>query len=537
KDERFLLENLDDYLEKLPAYTSWAEKCVVTTTNDLKDNTSRLEKLGDIVEDEPSDVTFTRENLSGKKTSLISTQASCKAILVRSETATKNIGLFRKINLERKSFHHGDNIYDVFQMALFVSDSSTTRLAKLLESSSEVKVLNTSQVVMLLTILVIVIAIGFYIRFSLSRWNNKHLVRWQNQKLEEADTGRRFIASLLMTARRYVLPVLITTSLAIFMAIETFDLSPTPLITILTYDLPLLILTFALIYFFFIALPELGLRKDIDKKTLSALRFRLAVLAVVVYLGHILFQTILANSLAEETFFLARAILGLLLVLNIIWVLWLTHGIEGSWLSTRARLLTSLLLVGALIAELAGYRNLSGFIIKGVIGTLVAFALLRVLSYILKRFLDEINRGESRWQQRLRSSIGVKEDETIPGFVWIKFISQSAIWLLFIVALLYVWDVPGADIRQFTSAILQGFSIGSFRIVPLKVIEAIIVLVVLLALNSWFQKQLEKKFLTMVGIERGARESIATISNYIGIALVFIIALAVIGMDFSKLAI
>jgi len=537
KDERFLLENLDDYLENLPAYTSWSEKCVVKTTSQLEDNKGRLEKLGEFIEDEPSDVAFTRKNLTDKKSILISSQASCKAILVRSETATKNISLFRKKNLERKSFHHGDNIYAVFQKVLSVSDFSTTRLAKLLGSSSEVKVLNTSQLVMLLTILVIVIAIGFYIRSSLSRWDGKHLARWQKQQPGNIDTGRKFIASLLMTTRRYVLPVLVTTSLAIFMAIETFDLSPTPLITILTYDLPLLILTFALIYFIFIALPDLGLRKDIDKKTLSSLRFRLAVLAVVVYLGHILFQTILANSLAEETFFLARAILGLLLVLNIIWVIWLTHGIEGPGISTKVRILTTLVLVGALIAELTGYRNLSGFIVKGVIGTLVAFALFQVLSYILKRFLDEINRGDARWQQRLRLSIGVKESEAIHGYIWIRFISQSAIWLLFIIALLYVWDVPGADIRQLTSAIAQGFSIGSFKIVPLKVIEAIIVLVVLLALNSWFQKQLEKKFLTMVGIERGARESIATISNYIGIALVFIIALAVIGMDFSKLAI
>ena len=537
KGEQFLLENLDDYLEKLPTYTTWAGKCVTTTADSLKNNNSDLKKLGDKVEDEPSDVTFTRKKLSDKNSNLVVAQASCKAILVRSETAIKNIGLFRKKNLERTSFHQGDNIYVVIQKILSVSDFSSTRLAKLLESPSEIKVLNTSQMVMLLTILVIVIAIGFYIRSSISRWGNKRLVNWQNQQPGETDTGRSFIASLLMTVRRYVLPVIITTSLAIFMAIETFHLSPTPLITILIYDLPLLILTFALIYFVFIALPDLGLRKGIDKKILSSLRFRLAILATVVYLGHILFQTILANSLAEETFFLVRAILVLVLVLNIIWVLWLMRGIKGFWLSSRARILTSLLLAGALIAELTGYRNLSGFIVKGVVGTLVAFALFQVLSYILKRFLNEINRGEARWQQRLRLSIGVKESETIPGYFWIKFISQSAIWLLFIASLLFVWNVPEADIRQLTSSILQGFSIGSFKIVPIKIIEAIIALVVLLALNSWFQKQLEKKFLTMVGIERGARESIATISNYIGIALVFIIALAMIGMDFSKLAI
>jgi hypothetical protein len=37
KDERFLLDHLDDYLEKLPTFTSWAEKCVAKTTSQLKE--------------------------------------------------------------------------------------------------------------------------------------------------------------------------------------------------------------------------------------------------------------------------------------------------------------------------------------------------------------------------------------------------------------------------------------------------------------------------------------------------------------------
>jgi small-conductance mechanosensitive channel len=71
----------------------------------------------------------------------------------------------------------------------------------------------------------------------------------------------------------------------------------------------------------------------------------------------------------------------------------------------------------------------------------------------------------------------------------------------------------------------------------MKIIEAILILVGLLALNGWVQRRFEKKFLTMAGIERGARESIATITNYLGIALVIIITLAIAGMDFSRLAI
>ncbi len=537
KDQRFLLPKLDDYLDKLPRYTAQANGCINTSAGKLKEIEKRLVKLGEEAEGEPTDVAFIRKSLNTEKQELINREASCKAILVRSEEAIKDISLFRKKNLERKSFDRGDSILDVLHKIHAIPSLSETRLVKLLESSRGVNVLSSSEVIMLLSILIITTAIALYIRSLLSRWDKNSLIRWEQKHLGDSDTGTRFIAAFLMTVRRYVLSLLLSTSLATFVAIETIDRVPTPLITIVLYNLPLLILSLALIYFIFIALPSLGLRKDISKKVLISLRFRLAILAIIIYLGHLLFQTILSNSLTEETFFLVRAILAILLVMNIIWALWLTRYIKGPGLSTHTLIIVSLVLSAAVVAELTGYRNLAGFILKGVTGSLISYALFQVFHSLLKHFLEEINTGKSNWQRHLRRSVGISDGATISGFIWIQITAVSLLWLLFFISLLYIWDLPGADINEFSSYITEGFSFGSFRIVPLKIFEAVLVLVILLTLNGWFQKRLEKKFLTKVNIERGARESISTISNYIGIALVIVISLAIIGMDFSKLAI
>jgi len=63
------------------------------------------------------------------------------------------------------------------------------------------------------------------------------------------------------------------------------------------------------------------------------------------------------------------------------------------------------------------------------------------------------------------------------------------------------------------------------------------VFAVLLVLNGWFKRKLEKSWLPKTTMTRGARESIATVSGYAGIALAIIIALGVMGVDFTKLAI
>ena len=248
-DKRFLLEHIDEYLVKLPAYIAWSNKCVTETTERLKENEDQQAKLGEASADESADSAFTRQSLDTEEQDLNNSLSTCKAIQVRSDAAIKNIGQFRKDNLQKISFARGDNILVVLNKILSVTDYSETRLAKLVSSKSEVKVLNTSQIIMLLSILVIATVIGLYLRSALSRWGSKQMSRWQNQHLGDADTGRRFIASLMMTIRRYVLPLLVSVSLATYMAVETFDQVPTPLITILTDDLPLLILTFSLIYF------------------------------------------------------------------------------------------------------------------------------------------------------------------------------------------------------------------------------------------------------------------------------------------------
>ena len=537
EDKRFLLEHLDDYLGKLPTFTAWAKNCIADSSTRLDDAEERLKKLGEPVDDESADVSFTRQNLTTQKTSLASSLASCKAILVRSDAAIKEISIFRKKNLEKQSFARGRDIVTVIKEAATESHQWANELFTRIGSAEGIRALTISQLLMLFNIVVVALAIGLMLRKGLKRWHGESLIRWQRAHLEESDTGQRMLAALAMTIRRYITPLLVSASIGVFLSVETFDVVPTPLITIIMDGLPLLILAFTVTYFAFKALGDLGLRTDIAPEVDHSLRKRFNILAIVWFTGYLLFQTILANSLSESVFFLARTVLGVILVLNVIWIIWLTKNIKRHHINASVRIIVSLILIGTVVAEMAGYRNLSSFILRGVVGTLVAYDLFQIISHLLSTFLDEFDAGKSFWQQQLRKKIGVDTNESIPGFIWVRFITSISIWLVFIATLLAVWSVPASDVKALGSYITQGITIGSIEILPLRVFEAIVVLVLILAMNGWFQRRFEKKWLALTSIERGARESIATVTNYIGIALAIIIALAVAGMDFSKLAI
>ncbi len=537
EDKRFLLQHLDDYLEQLPAYVTWAKKCISDSSTHLTDTEERLNKLGESVVGEPTDVSFTRQNLKTKKSDLDSTLASCKAILVRSEAAIKEISIFRKENLEKQSLDRGRHIITVINEAVTESHQWVNTLGSMLVSAEGIHALTISELLMLASIFAIAFSIGVLIRYALHRWDSEALSRWQRTTLEETDTGTRVLAALAMTIRRYIVPLLVSTSIGVFLYVETHHMVPTPLITIIMETLPLLILTFAVTYLVFKALPGMGLREDIDPAVANSLRRSFNTLALVWLIGYMLFQTILAHSLSEAAFFLARAILGVILVLNVIWIIWLTREFKTHGFNRSVRIIVSLILFGTLIAELTGYRNLSGYVLRGVVGTLIMYGLLQIFVHLIKSLLDEINSGKSSWQQKIRKSVGIEYDKSIPGFFWVRAIAYTSLWILFLAGLVYVWNIPETELKLFGSYVTQGFTVGTIEIVPIRIFEAIIAMILLLAINGWFQSRFNKKWLTLTSMERGARESVATVANYIGITVSVIIALAIAGMDFSKLAI
>jgi potassium efflux system protein len=538
-DKETLLDNLDAYLEQLPPYTAWVKSCVADAEKNVLAADNQLEVLGEAVQTEPDGTKSIRKTLLNKKTRATDRLARCNALLVRDESVTREISIFRKNNLEEQSFARGENVLTVLAESITESHRWMYDLAGILISKQGIQALAGSEKLMLSSIIAIAVILGLMVRSGLQRWNEKTLSRWQEPQINKSDTGIRVMAAIVMTARRYIVPILLSLFVALFIHTETLNQVPKPLIAMVMDGLPILVSVFALTYFVYYALREVGLREDIDANFAHSFRNRLNILALIWFLGYLVTQTILANSLSEAAFFMARAITGVIVVLNVVWIIWQAAGTKGLKvrLNKSLRIISTLILFAALIAEFTGYRNLSGFAVSGVVGTLIAYALFQLTNDLVSRLLNDLDKGKSTWQRRIRQSIDVGVNDSLPGFVWLKLVASISVWLIFIAALLAVWRIPKADVQVLASKITEGFTLGSIEIIPFKIFEAIVVLVLLLALNGWFQRVLKRTWLTAVNIERGARESISTISNYAGVAIAVIIALGSAGMDFSKLAI
>ncbi len=314
-------------------------------------------------------------------------------------------------------------------------------------------------------------------------------------------------------------------------------IEPLPNVLLLDLGLTFYVLTLVLVRGLFNPPAPASLYLPVPESVCRALARRLYVLATLLLIGFLVFSTILMQQLPEAALLLTRTAFSTVLVINLGWVLWLVGELPVWRHTAPVRVLIILALFAGLMAEWAGYRNLSGLIIGGLVNTLLLFAIIFLLARVLTELYDGMDEGRYRWQQRFRSRFGLKTGEYVPGLVWLRAISYLVLWGGFLLLLFRIWgyseEVYAAAVRY----VVQGFDIGKLHVAPLRVVMAIALFSVLVSINGWFKRQMEQHWLKKTRLDRGARDAAATTSGYVGIAVAILVALSVAGVEFTNLAI
>ena len=100
----------------------------------------------------------------------------------------------------------------------------------------------------------------------------------------------------------------------------TYDIRPVPFINVLLYGLPVYLAALLSIHLIFTPKPPNRKMLSVSDELARKMARRLRVLALLAYVGYLVFSTILAQHLPDEAYLLARGIYAGLLFLNMIWI-------------------------------------------------------------------------------------------------------------------------------------------------------------------------------------------------------------------------
>jgi len=185
-----------------------------------------------------------------------------------------------------------------------------------------------------------------------------------------------------------------------------------------------------------------------------------------------------------------------------------------------------------IMAEISGKQGLSEYLFISLIRSTASLLGFMLLMYLIRGLIDWMFHRSSVQQTALFSGTAdaVIRRATI-------FIDVAISGLVLLPGILYLWGAYDSFPEAIKGVLALGFSVGTQRItLGLVIFSAAILYVSFLA--SWMlQKFFMDKVLAGQGVETGVRVSIARLVHYILIFAGFLVALFVLGFEFTKITI
>jgi small-conductance mechanosensitive channel len=508
---------------------SAASLCVSSSEAALLELNAVIDGLGEKVKGEDAEVTKNRDNYLKDKEELDKALAKCNLFVASSAEISGRIDEAEKSYFKQKYLAKTPDIIELVRAYIdnpvaIVKDSGVFIFNYSGISEVDVKDVISSIVIVLISILV-------------SIWFRKKLLLLESKRQWQDDFTENFVRALLTTLS-CTLPYLIgSATAAIASIIVTSDIKEIPFITQFFVGLLIFFLVTTVIRLLFSPFPPAKLFLSFSPHIAESLAKRLKVLAVLGLIGYLAFYTVFSESIVESNLLLLRNIFSLFFVINLVWTL---QVIIKSPKLPRLRYVSMLVIVAViftLIIEWMGYRNLAFSGRRIILLTFITFVGFVAISKLFRDLFDAVDKGTYSWCRRLHKTLGVAEHEKVPGLIWMRLLSAIIIWGTFTILFIHAWDYTGGFIEQARGYLVNGFDVGDFRIVPSRILWALLIFGTIVILSSWVRSQLEHNWLKMTSMGQGARDAVVTITGYVMFLIALLAGMSAAGFDFGNIAI
>jgi potassium-dependent mechanosensitive channel len=506
-----------------------ANECIESNEHAINKSANDLELLGAQMVTEEKEVTEKRQSLNQSMLSNAQQLASCRLMLLRAHEVVDVVISKQQQVLASELFGKKSNLLQNIKNNLFNPFEIYQALLSFIEKDAGISTLveNLPEVSLLL---LVAMGLILWIRRIL---NNRIRIDQQSQQ-----TGylSQFQLSLFSCAQRHMAALIITSCFSLYYSYQLISGSPLDFLALLIFGLFMYVLGNLFIRILLNPYPPAQPLTSLPQDISLLLASRLRLLSKLVFAGFLMYSSIQIHDFPDQITALIRNVYLFLLVLNLIWAAWLLRYYRGL---SNIHLLRVLAILGLLIclgADWLGYVNLSNFILLGITGSFLLWGLTIFLIRIWSDFLDSLDEGRNEWQKAFRKRIGVKEKEFLPGSIWFRFTFSIIIWSAFAVAVLKIWGLSDTTLLELRDVITGGFKIGTVNLVPVKMVVALLSFAVMLSIIGWIKRRMDKSWLKRSRMDRGSKEAMISLTGYLGVAIAFLIALSIAGVELANLA-
>lgn len=349
------------------------------------------------------------------------------------------------------------------------------------------------------------------------------------------DLASQSAGAALLALRHYLAPLLLLVAAYISVDFDHAELAAQTLFSrsfgLLVAGLSLLFVTRVAIWPVIPGLPSVG----INEPTRLCLYRRLRALVVTGVLGRVLLEF---GAIFEIPGAVMDPLNDLWVVALVILVFLLSRRLPaGAWPFAGLQGLIALFLLCVLGASLLGYRNFALDMLRSGGIVVIAFALAWFGDRLVKNIFEGLVAARGGLRRHLRSMLGLRGGATWPGLSSFIRVIRALVWLGVAALALEALNVPRPILTMLDQTLNQGFVIGQLKVVPMRLLLAVLSFAVLYVFFGWLRLNMDKRWLPASRMSGSAREATVTLTGYAGLALAVLVALSVAGATFTNLAI
>ncbi|MBE9559229.1 MAG: mechanosensitive ion channel family protein [Proteobacteria bacterium] len=508
---------------------SAASLCVSNSETALLDLKTVMDGLGEKVKGEDADVTKKRVAYQKEKAELDKTLAKCNLFAVSSGEVSSHINEAEKSYFKQKYLARSPHMLTLVLSYLENPVAVLQDSGEFIFKRSGINEIDILDVVLSVAAVLISIFFGIWLRRKLLLLESKR--HWQD---EFSENLIRAVLTTLSCSAPYLLGSAVAAITSVIITLEVADI---PFVTEFFVGLLIFFIVTTAVRLLLSPYPPAKLFLSLSPHIAEALAKRLKVLSVLGLIGYLAFYTVFSQSIVESNLMLARNIFSLFFVVNLVWTL---QVVISSPKLPKLRYISMLVIVAvlaSLAAEWLGYRNLAFSSRRIILLSFVVFMAFIGIAKVFRDLFNAIDDGSYPWCRRVHETLGVEKGEKVPGLIWIRLLATILIWGSFAFLFITAWDYSGGVIENVKGYIVNGFDIGDFRIVPSRILWALLIFGTVVILSSWVRSQLENNWLKMTTMGQGARDAMVTIIGYIMFLIAIMAGLSAAGFDFGNIAI
>ena len=198
--------------------------------------------------------------------------------------------------------------------------------------------------------------------------------------------------------------------------------------------------------------------------------------------------------------------------------------------------LARLLLLASVGLAVLGYLNAGVYLLDRISGTLALVSMALLLRTLIASALAQLSDADSTVGAYLKQRLALDASAIVRLVFWLLLILDIVLIVGVITLLALYWGLPLIELERLLNAIAVGINLGGVRLTLAKIGLAVAIFLLLLTAIRLLQRFLANRVLTQTRLDSGARDALTAGVGYLGLTIAALIAISLLGLDFSHLA-